>query len=353
MLTPIKSFTQNTTNNTNPKITFIDLFAGIGGFRVAFEEIGSKCLFSCEINKDCQKTYYQNFSDNITHGDISTLNEKSVPYADIICAGFPCQPFSIAGNRGGFNDSRSSVFFDLLRIVNCVQPAVLFIENVPNLVNHNGGKTFSLILESIKENNYIPFYKILNSKDFGIPQARKRVYLVAFRKDLHISNFNFSIPNIKEKTVRDILIENDNSIPISDKWNKYIDYYTGKIQLSDISFKLPKTRQYIERIDKDTNLNDCIFQIRSSGIRALSLDKPFPTFAVSISGGGAMIPVLSKEKRHLSLREMGRIMGYNDKYNFPVSRTNAIKQLANSVCPPVIKHIAKDIQKKLLDIKYL
>lgn len=327
--------------------TFIDFFAGIGGFRQALENIKGKCVFSCEIDSKCEETYLENFGEKFNHHDISTLSEKEVPYADIICAGFPCQPFSMAGTQTGFNDSRSSVFFDLVRIASEIQPKVLFIENVPNLVKHDKGNTFNRILNSISEIGYDVSFDVLDSKFFGIPQSRKRVYLVAFRKDLKINTFEFPSPFEKTKTIRDILIEGDNTIPISKKWHNYIDLYTKKIDISDLDFDIPKTRVSLERIDKDADLNDCVFQIRSSGIRALSIHKPFPTLAVSVSGGGAMIPVLSSEKRHLSLREISRIMGYEDTFKFPVARTHAIKQLSNSVCPPVIESIGKSIIKKI------
>lgn len=270
-----------------------------------------------------------------------------MPYADIICAGFPCQPFSIAGKQGGFNDPRSKVFFDLIRIVKKVLPKVVFIENVPNLMKHNKGESFETILNELQASGYTTYCKVLDSKDFKVPQSRKRVYIVGLREDVNVNGFEFSIPNNKLKSVRDVLIQNDNSIPITEKWHEYIDLYTGKKTLDDCSFDVPRTRKIIERLDKCADINDCIFQIRSSGIRGLSLDKPFPTFTVSVSGGGAMIPVLTKERRHLSLREIARIMGYHDSFTFPVARTHAIKQLSNSVCPPVIQSIGVDILKTL------
>ncbi len=329
--------------NNIKKFTFIDFFAGIGGFRKGLEGIGGDCIFSSEIDKQCELTYRENFGEDFSHYDISTLDENKVPKSDIICAGFPCQPFSIAGNRSGFNDIRSNVFFDLMRIVKKTKPKVVFLENVPNLKTHDKGKSFNLILSELESAGYTHYNEVLDSKFFNIPQSRKRVYIIAFRNDLNITEFNFTKKNDKIVTIRDILIQNDNSIPISEKWENYIDLYTNKKKLAEIKFNVPKTRKILERKDIDADIKDCIFQIRSSGIRALSLDKPFPTFAVSVSGGGAMIPVLSKEKRHLSLREIARIMGYPDSYIFPVSRTNAIKQLSNSVCPPIIESIGKDI----------
>jgi DNA (cytosine-5)-methyltransferase 1 len=163
-----------------------------------------------------------------------------------------------------------------------------------------------------------------------------------------IYNFEFPHGTSTEVPVKTVLSKGDNSIPISDRWEQYIDYYSGKIGAENLTFKLPKTRVKIERSDPDVNLDDCIYQMRSSGIRALSVNRPFPTFAVSVSGGGAMIPVCSKERRHLSVPEIKRIMGYPDFFEFPVSRTHAIKQLANSVCPPVISAVGQSIETHLL-----
>lgn len=147
---------------------------------------------------------------------------------------------------------------------------------------------------------------------------------------------------------RSIIEKGDATIPISDKWQKYIDLYLGLISENDLDYELPKTRKKLERIDTGIDLGNCVFQIRSSGIRAVSIDKPLPTFAVSISGGGAMIPIYTGERRHLNLLEMKRLMGFPDDFKFPISRTNAIKQLANAVCPPVIQSIGQDIIKQII-----
>ncbi len=221
------------------------------------------------------------------------------------------------------------------------------MENVENLVRHQKGNTFRLLLAEFQNIGYEPYYSVLNSANFGVPQSRKRVYIVAFRQDLAVFHFQFPQKIGKIVPVKSIIIEGDNSIPISDKWQTYIDLYQNKISLAEVPFEVPKTRTHLERMDKNIDLSDCIFQMRSSGIRALSLNKPFPTLAVSVSGGGAMIPIYSKERRHLSLREMARMMGFDDNFRFPISRTHAIKQLANAVCPPVIAAIGRAIMAKI------
>lgn len=330
--------------------TFADLCAGIGGFRLGLESIGGQCLYSCEIDKDCERTYNSNFSSNFDHSDINTINENDFPYVDILCAGFPCQPFSIAGKQKGFEDPRGNIVFKISSIAKASKPKIIFLENVSNLLKMDSGKAFQLIKNSIENAGYTLFSDILDSSNFGIPQTRPRIYLVAIRRDLSSSNFSFTKKRTGKVPYRKFICHGDNTIPISEKWNEYIDLYTGKKPSSKIPFKIPKTRVKLERQDSDAILTNCIFQIRSSGIRALSIDKPLPTFAVSISGGGAMIPVYSKERRHISLTEMKRLMGFPDSFVLPVSRTNAIKQLANAVCPPVIKSIGEDILSFLLRI---
>lgn len=324
------------------EFTFADLCAGIGGFRLGLEAIGGKCIYSSDINIESEKTYKANHGEGFDFHDLLDIEEESLPYVDVLCAGFPCQPFSIAGKNLGFEDERGSVIFKIASIAKEKQPKILFLENVANLLRQNKGQTFKEIYSLLESVGYAVHYDTLNSADFGVPQTRPRIYLVCIRKDIESFGFQFTRKRTKKYPLRDFIEQGDNSIPISKKWQTYIDLYTGKISANDIDFELPKTRKKLERADKGVDLENCIFQIRSSGIRAISIDKPFPTLAVSISGGGAMIPVYSGERRHLSILEMKRIMGFPDDFEFPVSRTNAIKQLANAVCPPVINSIGKD-----------
>lgn len=329
------------------KFTFSDLCAGIGGFRIGLEAVGGQCVYSAEYNEDCEKTYSANFQDRFDFKDVTKIDAYNFPNVDVFCAGFPCQPFSIAGNRKGFSDPRGEIFFKLAEIIKISQPKIVFLENVTNLVKINKGQVMRDILTTLDEIGYNVSYEILDSSNFGVAQARNRVYIIGKRKDLGFQPFLFTQKTAPKKSFKSIIEKGDNSIPISEKWEKYIDLYTGKISEDEIGFNIPKTRKKLERADISADLNDCVFQIRSSGIRALSIDKPLPTFAVSVSGGGAMIPVYSGERRHLSLLEMKRLMGFPDNFKFPVSRTNAIKQLANAVCPPVIESIGKDILRQI------
>ncbi len=326
---------------------YAEFCTGIGGFTLGIEnsKLDAELVYANEIDSNCEKTYRLNFGRGFDSSDLFEINPKELPDFDMMCAGFPCQPFSIAGQQKGFGDQRGTVFFKLLDIIKEKKPKVIFFENVPNLKRHDGGRTFQQIKELLEDEGYELHDKILDSSYFGVPQSRPRIYIVGLRNDVKgKKEFTFTEKITKKTPLRPYLNNGDYSIPISDKWQFYIDLYTDKKNEEDSPFPLPKTRKHLERKAEGCDLDDCVFQIRSSGIRAYSIDEPFPTFAVSNSGGGAMIPVLSKERRHLNLVEMRRIMGFPEEYDLSkVSRTDAIKELANAVCPPVITSICNDI----------
>lgn len=331
-------------------IRYAEFCTGIGGFRLGIEksDLPNKLVYTNEIDASCAITYEKNFHNGFDSTDIFSIDPKELPDFDMICAGFPCQPFSQAGLGKGFQDPRGTVFFKLIEIIKEKVPSILFFENVPNLKSHNKGQTFQTILSELKQCGYETFTEVLDSAYFGVPQSRPRIYIVGFKPKVLTSNFIFTKKLTERTPFRNFLNAGDYSIPISEKWEEYIDLYTGRKTIKEISFSLPKTRVSLERVSSGCNLEDCVFQIRSSGIRAYSLDEPFPTFAVSNSGGGAMIPVLSKERRHLNLTEMRRLMGFPEWFELgAVSRTDAIKQLANAVCPPVITSICNDIKRAI------
>ena len=172
------------------KYKFIDLFAGLGGFRLAFESFGAKCVFSSEWDKYAQEVYKMNFNDT-PNGDITEVQEKDIPEHDFLCGGFPCQAFSISGNRKGFEDTRGTLFFDIVRIVKHHKPKVLFLENVKNLIKHDAGNTLNVIKRRLDDVGYNVFYSVLNASYFGVPQKRERIYILGFRKDLKINEFSF------------------------------------------------------------------------------------------------------------------------------------------------------------------
>lgn len=335
-------------------LKYAEFCTGIGGFSLGIQQsdLKAELVYANEIDDSCEETFLENFGRKFDSKDVFSIKAETLPDFDMLCAGFPCQPFSQAGRTLGFDDPRGIIFFKLLEIIKRKKPSIVFLENVPNLVRHDKGRTFRVMHDSLEKEGYAVFSEILDSTYFGIPQSRPRVYVIALKREVfHDAFFIFTKGTTSETPLRPFLNLGDYSIPISDRWEEYIDLYTKRKDPEEITFKLPKTRAELERVAANCDLNDCVFQIRSSGIRAYSLDQPFPTFAVSNSGGGAMIPVLSRERRHLNLIEMKRVMGFPDDFIFPVSRTNAIKQLANAVCPPVIKSICNDLKLTIEGIK--
>ena len=209
--------------------TFIDLFAGIGGFRLALESLGAKCVYSSEIDKYAREVYYQNFGD-MPDGDITKVDQNSIPDHDILCAGFPCQPFSISGKQLGFNDSRGTLFFEIARIIKAKRPKVAFMENVNNFASHDNGNTLRVVRATLEELGYTFYYNVLNAADYNIPQHRQRVYIVCFRNDLNITNFKFPKPIPLTKHLEDVLIQEENQVQ-----HLYIDRPDIKIDKPDIS----------------------------------------------------------------------------------------------------------------------
>ena len=191
----------------NPKFKFIDLFAGIGGFRLAMQNLDGKCVFTSEWDKDAKRTYKANFGER-PFGDITKEETKAfIPdNFDLLCAGFPCQAFSIAGKRGGFEDTRGTLFFDVAEIIKRKQPKAIFLENVKGLRNNNGGKTLATILNVLRNDlgYYVPEPQIVNAKDFGVPQNRERIYIVGFHPSTNVTEFNYPKPFDKKVTFADI-----------------------------------------------------------------------------------------------------------------------------------------------------
>ena len=171
-------------------LKFIDLFAGLGGFRLALESLGAECVYSSDWDIPVQEVYFNNFGER-PDGDITKVNEKDIPDHDILCAGFPCQAFSISGRQRGFEDSRGTLFFDVARIVKEKRPKVVFMENVKNFAAHDGGKTLEVVEATMKSLGYSFNKKVLNAADFGIPQKRERIYMVCFRNDIKARDFSF------------------------------------------------------------------------------------------------------------------------------------------------------------------
>lgn len=311
--------------------TFIDLFAGLGGFRLSLESLGARCVYSSEWDEPVRKVYEMNFGDR-PHGDITKINEKDIPEHDILCAGFPCQAFSISGKQLGFEDSRGTLFFDVARIVKEKKPKVVFMENVKNFASHDGGNTLNVVRTIMEEMGYTFYFKILNSVNFGIPQKRERIYIVCFRNDLSIKNFDFPKSIKLEKYVEDYLITEEELVK-----NLYIDR-------EDIYYNTIEDNQYSNKTIRLGIVNK-----GGQGERIYSTKGIAITF--SANGGGVFSKtggyLVNGKPRKLHPRECARLMGYPDSYKISESNNQAYKQLGNSVVIDVLQYISIEIANAL------
>lgn len=307
----------------NLKYRFIDLFAGIGGIRTGFENIfkeKSKFVFSSELDKFAQEAYYKNYNEK-PFGDITKIHEKEIPPHDIVLAGFPCQAFSIAGNRKGFEDIRGTLFFDVARIVNEHKPKVVFLENVKNFLNHDKGNTFNVVKSILQDMGYKVFAKVLNARDYGVPQNRERIYIIAFLD--HSINFEFPNPLNKINRLGDILDDNvDDKYTISDK------LWAGH------------QRRKKEHKEKGNGFGYSLFTHESEYTSTISA-------RYYKDGSEILIYQENKNPRKLTPREAARLQGFSEEFNIVVSDTQAYKQFGNSVSVPVIEALAKEIFKHL------
>lgn len=313
----------------NSTFQFIDLFAGIGGFRIALQNVGGECVYTSEWNADSQKTYQANFGQ-FPFGDITKKSTKNhIPdNFDILCAGFPCQAFSIAGNRKGFQDTRGTLFFDLEKIIEIKRPKVVFLENVKNLVSHDKGKTFKVILEILEEKlGYKAYTKILNSSTHAnVPQNRERIFIVAFDTEqvLNHENFKFPEPIPLTKTIHDILEK-------------------GK-QADNLYYK--KDHQYYPELEKTMTSKDTIYQWRRVYVRE-NKSQVCPTLTANMGTGGHNVPLILDDFgiRKLTPKECFAFQGYPmDKFIIPkLANSKLYMQAGNSVTTPLIERIAQNI----------
>src|SRR3989344_1740205 len=311
------------------QLKFIDLFAGIGGFRIALEKNGSECVFSSEWDKEAQITYKENFGE-IPKGDITKIKENEIPRHDILCAGFPCQAFSISVKQGGFNDARGTLFFDIARIAKYHQPKVLFLENVKNLAKHYHGNTLKIILRILDEIGYDVYYDILTASHYGVPQARERIYIVAFRKDLGVKYFYFPKQTYKNVYLKDILEDDE-------KTKDFI------INRSDLKFWKRDETSALKPIQ--------IGQINHGGQGERIYSINGHAITLSAYGGGAAgktgAYLVGGKIRRLSPRECARVQGFPEWFKIPISKSQAYKQFGNSISVPVIDLIYQQILKVL------
>ena len=315
------------------KMKFIDLFAGIGGFRYALESFGCKCVFSSEWDKFCQQSYELNFGDK-PFGDITKIDEKEIPGFDILCAGFPCQPFSISGKQKGFEDTRGTLFFDIVRIVSYHKPKIIFLENVKNLKAHNGGATFDMISNILDSLNYNIYHKVLNAKDFELPQNRERITIVCIRKDIDNGNYKFPESHKNFKTISDI--KEDDSIG-----DKYL------LKRFDIHIDEEKLHKAIKngKVQKPVQIG--VIGNGGQGNRIYHENGIGITLAAS-SGGAAQKTgayYINGKVRKLTPREAARLQGFPENFKIIENDSQSLKQFGNSVPINLLKDVFKGLEE--------
>ena len=324
-------------NLSNSRFTFIDLFAGIGGMRLAFETNGGHCVFSCEIDDKCKQTYFENFGE-MPAGDIRTIDADDIPAHDILSAGFPCQPFSIAGvskkkslgKSTGFSDeSQGTLFFEVVRILDAKRPKVFLLENVKNIKSHDKGRTWRIILETLSNLHYQIFSAVLDGK-FFVPQHRERTFIVGFDLERYRNFIDFSFDFEKPKNtpqLKDILENHvDEKYTLSNKLWDYLQAYAlkHKAKGNGFGYGLPEldgiTRTLSARYYKD--------------------------------GSEILIRQENKNPRKLTPRECARLQGFHDNYKIVVSDTQAYKQYGNSVVVPLVTAVVKNIIATLQELEH-
>lgn len=319
------------------KYDFIDLFAGIGGFRVALESLGHHCVFSSEWDKEAQNVYYNNFHDR-PEGDITKIKESDIPSHDVLCAGFPCQPFSISGKQKGFDDTRGNLFFDIARIAKYHQPKYLFLENVANFLEHDGGKTMKTILNILRKINYSNiYYDVLNASFFGVPQARKRLYIIAVRNDLDVGSFEIPKGNLIPITLKDILMPNSET--------KHLIVRRSDIHITNYPILKPNKDGFYP-------LKPIRVGFVNKGGQGERIYHPLGhAITLSAYGGGAGAKTglyyVNGKVRKLHPEECKLLMAFPDKYKIHSNSYQAYKQFGNSVVVKVIEKIFHQLMESI------
>jgi DNA (cytosine-5)-methyltransferase 1 len=328
-----------------PKFKFIDLFAGIGGFRLALQNLDGKCIFTSEWDSEAKRTYRANFGET-PFGDITkeTTKEYIPDNFDLLCAGFPCQAFSIAGKRGGFEDTRGTLFFDVAEIIKRKQPKAIFLENVKGLRNHNGGKTLATILNVLRNDlgYFVPDPQIINAKDFGVPQNRERIFIVGFHKNTGITEFEYPKPFDKIVTFADV--KEENVVPtkyyLSTQYVQTLQNHKARHESKGNGFGFD--------IIPDDGISNAIVVGGMGRERNLVLDHRITDFTPTTHIKGE---VNREGIRKMTPREWARLQGFPDNFVIPVADASAYKQFGNSVAVPAIQATANEVLKQIKVIK--
>lgn len=325
----------------NPEFTFIDLFAGIGGFRIPLQELGGKCVFSSEFNYHAQRAYEYNFGE-VPFGDITKLNLDIVPKHDILCAGFPCQPFSISGKMKGFEDTRGTLIYYIFELIEKRQPKVVFLENVKHLLYHDNKRTLSTIIQHLEEMGYVVSKKVLNASDFGLPQNRERIIIIGHKE----VKFDFTrIKKMPKRALKDFL-DKENDFEYLDEPFTILD--EQKIQDSGLVFAGYRNKtirkagvrpgtEHLSRVHKQPN-------------RIYSTEGVHPALPSQESSGRFWI-WHKGDVRKLTIQECYKIMGFPKEFRLLNNKAELYKQVGNSVAVPMIKAVGEQIKTQLLKLE--
>jgi len=318
-------------------ITFIDLFAGIGGFRLALEKGGAKCVFSSEIDKYALQVYKANFNEDAS-GDITQIKEKEIPAHDVLCAGFPCQAFSTLGMKRGFSDTRGTLFFEVVRIAKYHKPKVILLENVPGLVSHNKGDTFETIQNNLSGLGYKVYWKILEATMFGVPQKRRRIFIVAIRNNIP-KEFSFPIGLLTKKTMKDIV-----------ECNVHANYFISEERYERLSsLKKNGVSRYDKFIIGPEDYAHSLLAVDYEANLIVDKTKPTGSFynkqAIFKKPGCKNATIINKRRlRRLTPNECKRLQGFPEDFKMPVSNKRAYYLFGNAVPVPVVAAIFEQIK---------
>ena len=319
--------------------TFIDLFAGIGGFRIPLQDAGGRCVFSSEFNAHAQNVYEKNYGD-MPFGDITKIPMEYIPHHDVLTAGFPCQPFSISGKMKGFEDTRGTLIYNVFKIIEARNPKVVFLENVKHLVYHNEGKTFKTILDGLKSLGYVCSYKVLNASDFGVPQNRERIIIIGSKDKM----FDFSrIKTLPQKNIRDIMDPPDTRFEyLKEPYTILADCKRQPSGLIFAGYRNKATRKAGVRPGTE-NLS----RVHKQPNRIYHIDGVHPAIPSQETSGRFWI-YDGSVVRKLTINECYRLMGFPDKFIKDKNLGEEYRQVGNSVCIPMIRAIIEQIKIQLL-----
>ena len=318
-------------------ITFIDLFAGIGGFRLALEKGGAKCVFSSEIHRYALQVYKANFNEDAA-GDITQIKAKDIPAHDVLCAGFPCQAFSRLGMEKGFSDTRGTLFFEIVRIAKHHKPKIIFLENVPGLVSHNKGDTFETITNNLTNLGYKVYWKILEATMFGVPQKRRRIFIVAVRNDIK-KEFSFPTGSLSKKTMKDVMENNveANYFISEERYERILSLKNNGISRFDKFIIGPDEFAHaLLAVDYEANL--VVDKTKPTG--------KFYNKQASFKKAGCKNATIINTHclRRLTPTECKRLQGFPEDFKMPVSNKQAYFLFGNAVPVPVVAAIFEQIK---------